>query len=167
MAKLWRRAVYRLACLLVLAVLMLSALGPAVGRAETATGPAWAKPTAMAMQRLGPADSGQSQPVLLQNVSCTVLTYRLVNSATMRTGCFTPTAFGLMDSDSGAVIFNGTDEALPLVSYSSQQILAPWPKALNLLTLDPVSTGGSAVSMYKNPLASLQNQYVNGQLTGK
>jgi lysophospholipase L1-like esterase len=124
------------------------------GRAE----PAWANPAVQAIKRVSPLSSAQIQPVFLSNLDCTLLTYRFVNTSQMRTGCFTPTAYGLFDSDSTAVIFGSTDEAVPLRTYISQQVLAPWPNALNLLALGLRSTGGAAISMYKNPLASMQDQ---------
>ncbi len=77
----------------------------------------------------------------------------------MRTGCFTPTAYGLLDSDSDIAIFNGTDEGILLKGYSPSQALAPWPGGSGLIALVAASTGGSYVSLYKNPLANLRNQY--------
>jgi len=130
--------------------------------------PAWANPSVTALQRVSAIGSAQNTPNFLSNLDCTLTTYRLVGSSTMQTGCFTPTAFGLLDSDSDVVIFNGTDEGLPLLPNSAHQVLAPWPKALNLVALDAVNSGGSQVNLYKNPLPELQDQrnYL-GQLIGK
>ncbi len=122
-----------------------------------ATEPAWAAPTAKALRRVSPISSAQHEPNFLNNLGCSLIDYRNVGGSEMKTGCFTPTAFGLLDSDSSTVIFNGTDEGLPLMSYSPRQVLVPWPQALNLVALDSVSTGGSYISLYKNPLASLQD----------
>ncbi len=76
----------------------------------------------------------------------------------MLAGCFTETAFGLFDSDHDGVIFNGTDEGLPVIPYTAHQVLAPWPKAMDLISLQPVSTGGALIGLYKNPLAVFKSQ---------
>jgi lysophospholipase L1-like esterase len=167
--KLWQKALYRTFCGLTLVIFIVTIWGRTFIHAEVNNArPAWANPNAMAIKRISAIDPVQHQPTLLSNMDCTSLTYRTVNSNTMQTGCFTPTAFGMLDSDSENVIFNGTDEAVPLSSYSPQQVLVPWPKALNLLTLDTANTGGSYVGMYKNPIAAIQNKRnALGQLTSK
>jgi len=135
---------------------------------STSTAPAWANPSAKAIKRVSPIGSAQSSPNLFDNMDCTVMTYRLPASGSMGTGCFTETALGLLDSDSDIMIFNGTDEGLPLLSYSPHQVLAPWPMASDLVALDTVSTGGSFISLYKNPLAVTKDQRnIFLQLTGK
>jgi lysophospholipase L1-like esterase len=132
------------------------------------TEPAWAAPTAKALRRVSPIASAQHEPNFLNNLDCSLIDYRNVSGSEMKTGCFTPTAFGLLDSDSGTVIFNGTDEGLPLTAYSPHQVLAPWPQALNIVALDPAITDGSYISLYKNPLVSLQDQRnILLKLTGK
>ncbi len=130
--------------------------------------PAWASPSAMALKRVSNVSDIQHQPNFLNNLDCNLLTYRLAASSIMQTGCFSPTAFGLLDSDHGMAIFNGTDEGLPLLGFTSQQILVPWPGALDLVALQPLSTGGAYVSLYTNPLAVLSDQRnALGQLTAK
>lgn len=130
--------------------------------------PEWAAPNAMAIRRVSPVTSAQSEPNFLDNLDCSLVTYRLAATSTMQTGCFTEAAFGLIDSDNGIVIFNGTDEGLPLLAHAPHQVLAPWPRALNMISLDAVSTGGSYISLYKNPLAVIQDQRnFLGQLTAK
>ncbi|HET7060368.1 MAG TPA: SGNH/GDSL hydrolase family protein [Candidatus Saccharimonadales bacterium] len=163
------RAVY-----LLLAVVLLSVSGVGHLRAvnHSAAGidmqPQWASPSAVAIKRVSEVNSMQNQSHLFSNLDCTALTYRLAGSQTRQTGCFTPTAFGMLDSDSENVIFNGTDEALPLRPYVNQQVLAAWPKALNMLTFTGASTGGSYVSMYDDPLAVMKDQRnALGQLTAK
>lgn len=97
-----------------------------------------------------------------------MIDYRNVGSSETRTGCFSETAFGLFDSDSSTVIFGGTDEALPLRAYAPSQILAPWPKALNLVSLGVVNTGGAMLSIYRNPLNVIQDiRNPFGQLNAK
>lgn len=131
-------------------------------------GPRWASPAAMALKRVGDVPSAPHQPGLFSNLDCTALTYRMVGEGTMRNGCFTPTAFGMLDTDSETAIFNGTDEGLPVASYVNHQILAPWPKALNLLAFSANANGGAYLNMYDDPLAVMRDQRgLLGQLTGK
>jgi lysophospholipase L1-like esterase len=164
-----RRFAKRLACLIAGTVLFAGVLCVILTHAATGNeAPAWSVPNAMAIRRTSQLTGAQSEPVFLNNLDCMPLTYRLVATGTMQTGCFTETAFGLLDSDSGTAIFNGTDEGLPILPYSSQQVLVPWPKALNLVGLSPISTGGTFIGLYKNPLAALQDQRnFLGQLTAK
>jgi hypothetical protein len=131
-------------------------------------GVAWAAPRVTAVHRVGAVDTSQHQPGFLSNLDCTSLTYRTSASDVMHTGCFTETAFGLLDSDTDEVIFNGTDEGISLTPYWGGEVLVPWPKALGLLALDADSIAGSYLSLYKNPLTTMQDQRNGlGQLTGK
>lgn len=128
----------------------------------------WVNPAAMALKRVSTIPGAQHESVLLNNVDCQLLTYRLVSSSTMRSGCFSPTAFGLMDSDSGTVIFNGTDEGVPLIPKANGHVLVPWQNASTLIVLDGAPTGGSYVYLYSSPLASMQDERnVLFQLTAK
>jgi hypothetical protein len=120
--------------------------------------PAWSIPSVMALKRISSLSPHQSEPGYLSNLDCTLEDYHMTDSLTMQTGCFTETAFGQIDADSDVVIFNGTDEGLPLLPFSAHQLLAPWPKALDLVALDTVNTGGSYVSLYRNPLGALHDQ---------
>lgn len=130
-----------------------------VGRADNAAlGPAWASPGAQAIKRIGSIDISRHEPAFLSNLDCDQTDYRRPGSSVMQTGCFTRTAFGLVDSDSETVIFNGTDEGLPLIPYSTHQVLAPWPQTLNILTLDNAPLGGTYMGFYKNPLSVMQDQ---------
>lgn len=170
--KVFKRGPHWMLYALLLAALLVSTPGVSLihtaNSAATSGQPAWASPAATAVKRASDISNIQHQSNFLSNFDCTQLTYRLVSSSAMQTGCFTPTAFGMLDSSSEMAIFNGSDEGLPLIAHSNQQVLAPWPKALNLLTLDATNTGGSYIGMYKNPLASLQDQRdFKGQLTGK
>lgn len=149
-------------CLSILGVKLVSADGNNPSQVS------WAAPSVKTLKRVSTIMGAQHEPNFLNNFDCQTATYRLSNSNDMQTGCFTPTAFGLIDSDSETVIYNGTDEGLPLLPSSAHQILAPWTAALDLIALDPVSTGGSYISLYKNPLSSLQDQRnILGQLTAK
>ena len=120
--------------------------------------PAWAQPSVMAIKRFSQTPPAQTTPVLLNNMDCSLVEYRLAASNAMQSSCFTPTAWGIMDSDSGHMIFNGTDEAVPMLSASPHQILVPWPEARDMIALDPVSTGGARISLYKNPLLSARDE---------
>lgn len=161
--------VRRLACLVVASVLFAGVLGVVLASAITDDKvPAWVSPNAMAIRRVGTLPSAQSEPHLLNNLDCTSITYRLTGTSTMQSGCFTETALGLLDSSSGTLIFNGTDEGIQLLSYGTGEVLAPWPKAGVLLALDTVNTGGTTIRLYKNPLAVMQDQRnALGQLTAK
>ncbi len=151
--------------MIILSVLIAST---AVIHADGNSGPMWATPSAMAVKRVSDIPDGQHQPGFLSNLDCTKLTYRQAGGNDMRTGCFTPTAFGMLDSDSEQVIFNGADEAVPLLPYANQEVLAPWPKALNILSFSNLSTGGAYLNMYDNPLAVMRDQRDPlGRLTGK
>ena len=128
----------------------------------------WASPSAMAAQRVGDIGSAQKSPVDSNDMDCYPETYRATSSSTMRSGCFVSTAFGNFDPDTQTIIFNGTDEGVPLLPSSANQVLVPWPKALNVLTLDSAATGGTYVNMYKNPLDEMQDQRDTlGQLVSK
>ncbi len=120
--------------------------------------PAWSHPSVMALRRVSQVASAQSEPNLLNNLDCSLVTYRLVGASQMQTGCFTQSAFGLMDSDGYTVVFNGTDEALPLIPNSNDEVLAPWPKSSELIALDTVSTGGARIGLYRNPAGAMQDQ---------
>ena len=120
--------------------------------------PMWADPSAMAMKRVSDIPTGQHSSNTFGNLDCTEVTYRLVGHSDMRTGCFVPTAFGMLDPDYDIAIFNGTDEGLPLHTNVPHRVLVPWPKALNLVTLDAADTGGSYIKIYRNPLAGMQDE---------
>jgi hypothetical protein len=119
--------------------------------------PDWARPDAMAIRRVGPLPDVNSNPGALGNFDCSTITYREVGSDTMRQGCFTETAFGMMNNGGGAVIFNGTDEGLPLEPYTPTQTLTPWPKAMDVISFALMPTGGAQIGLYKNLLASVDN----------
>ena len=168
--KFTQRVIYRVACLLsAVSVVLFVAGTPRLNAAGGLNGGlAWANPSVTALKRVGVIDGTQHQPNLLSNLDCSLMTYRVVGDSTMKSGCFTPSAFGLIDSDFDMVIFNGTDEGLPLQPYWPGQVLAPWPEASGLLVLDASDTGGSYLSLYRNPLASFQDRHnALGQLTAK
>ncbi len=155
----------RLACLAaasalfgcILSTVLVSA-GSGLGITKANEKTAWTAPNHMAVKRIGPLSPRQNTPVLFSNMDCTTVTYRLVAGHDMKTGCFTWTAFGMFDSDSYTVIFNGTDEGLPLEPYTAHQIPVPWPKAGEMLALSPLSTGGAQIGLYKAPLAAMQDR---------
>lgn len=142
--------------------------GTVIASAMTNNRPMWAGPSAMAVKRVGDIPSAQHRSNAFGNLDCTEITYRLVGHGDVRQGCFVPTAFGMLDPDYDIAIFNGTDEGLPLHTSVPHRVLVPWPKALNLVTLDAADTGGSYIKIYKNPLAGLEDERDwTGQLAGK
>ncbi|MEK7594205.1 MAG: SGNH/GDSL hydrolase family protein [Patescibacteria group bacterium] len=153
---------------LLLVVMVCGSLTVDVAHAANGSEWNWGNPTVKASRKVSPINSSQHEPNFLNNLDCTLMDYRQVTSRVMQTGCFTPTAFGLFDSDSNIAVFNGTDEGLPVLPYASGEILAPWPHAADLVVLSAANTGGSYVSLYKNPLASLvDRRNLIGQLTAK
>src|SRR5665213_1702112 len=156
----WQWLMKHLVYLLAATIIVGGLLSTILARADSYAGlrPDWAVPTVMSLKKIGAVNSAQHEPNFLSNLDCSLVDYRLIDGKTMRSGCFTSTAFGSMDVDSGVVIFNGTDEGLPLLPYSAQQGIVPWPEALSVITLTPVSTGGSYIGMYRNPLASLLDE---------
>lgn len=164
--QLLRYLAYLIGATLLCAGLLSAVLAHAIE--DPSTQVAWAAPSAMAVRRVSDIPDGQHELNFLGNLDCSTLTYRLSAGSSLQNGCFTETAFGWLDSDNDTVIFNGTDEGLPFLPYSAHDVLVPWPQSGALLALDAASTGGSYISLYKNPLASLQNQRNTLlQLTGK
>jgi hypothetical protein len=108
-----------------------------------------ATPPDPTVRRVSGISDTQNQPVFLGNLDCTSLTYHLTDSTNMQSGCFTSTAFGMLDGDSETVIYNGTDEGVRLYPSSANQVLEPWPGTLNTVALDAATTGGSYLSLYK------------------
>ncbi len=151
---LWRLFYLLAGTLLVICLLDVVLVRAATGGLE----PAWSHPSVMALRRVSQVTSAQSEPNLLNNLDCSLVTYRLVGASQMQTGCFTQSAFGLMDSDGYTVIFSGTDEALPLIPNANDEVLAPWPKSSELIALDTVSTGGARIGLYRNPSNAMQDQ---------
>lgn len=139
-------------------VILAGLFGAGAVKAATGPTPAWAKPSVMALKQISVIETARHEPNFLSNLDCDAIDYRLPGNGTMQSGCFTWTALGALDSDSDMTIFNGTDEALPLLPYSSREVLVPWPQAQNLLALDSAATGGSYVGMYRNPLAVMRDQ---------
>lgn len=119
--------------------------------------PDWSSPNAKTLKKISDTATAQTSPNLFDNMDCSLVTYRLPTTSTMSTGCFTPSAMGWMEADSDLVIYNGTDEALPLTGFSAHQVLVPWPMAGAILALDPVNTGGHYVGMYINPTGEVND----------
>ncbi len=166
-AQIMNRRLLSILGIIVLLMPLLSSLLTDANNPDTSE-PAWSSGTIKAIKRVSSQIGAQHEPMYLSNLDCNLLDYRMVGSGTMQTGCFSETAYGLFDSDSGKVIFTGTDEALPLLPYAPGQILAPWPKALNLVSLSNVNTGGVLLGIYKNPLNVTSDvRSPLGQLTGK
>lgn len=164
----WRWWLTRLVYLLVGTVICIGLLSAVITNAVETGTPAWSSPSQMALRRASSLPSSQSEPNFLNNMDCTLVDYRLAATSQMRNGCFTESAFGFLDSDAQMVLFNGTDEGLPLIPYVPNQALVPWPRAGTVMALDTVSTGGSYVSLYKgltSVLADKRNHLL--QVTAK
>lgn len=110
----------------------------------------WTSPGNAEFRRVSDLSAAQTEPNFLNNIDCTAITYRLTGSNTMRTGCFTPTALGMLDGDSETVIYNGTDEGVQLDTSVPDEIVEPWPDSSNLITFEPISTGGAYLGLFKN-----------------
>lgn len=156
---------FRLLLLFAVFYLPLSTSLNSIARAETVS---WANPQQLAVKRMSDLPSIRQEGSFLNNISCSSLSYRKVGSANMETGCFTSTAFGMMSTGGDLVIFNGTDEALPLTPYYPGYILVPWPNSGIIVALDPSSTGGAFVNLYTYPLPALRDKRNSAQkLVGK
>ena len=129
--------------------------------------PNWTHPVAMTLKRIGYVTSAQSTTVAFPNIKCTLNDFRYSTSSTLYNGCFSDSAYGLLDVGSQAFIFNDTDEAVPIYSYSSHQILVPWPGA-EVLSVDPAPYSGSYLTLYTNPLGAMNdNRNLFFKLTSK
>lgn len=161
-----KRLAYLVGATVLFACLLGGVMSSAAG--DEAAGPAWAGPSVMAARKVGALPAKPVTPFFFYNLDCTSITYRMVGGSDMRDGCFTETAFGMMDSDADVVIFNGTDEGLAITPYTANQILAPWPQAGNLVSLMPISTGGALLGLYTDPVAALGDQMdASGRLAAK
>ena len=125
---------------------------------STSAAPDWATPKAVTIKRVTEVNSAQSQPNLFDNMDCQLLSYRITGTNTMTNGCFVETALGYLDADTDIMIFNGSDEGLPLTAFSPHQVLAPWPRASALIALDTANTGGAYISLYRSPPRAIQDQ---------
>lgn len=138
------------------------------GQGTSATDPAWAYPMVTALKRVGFASTTPNQPNFQGNLNCTEITYRQIGGGDMRAGCFSTSAFGFMSPDSGEVIFNATDESIPLISFTHGEILTPWPKSAALLSFNPVNTGGSTIGLYRNVTVNFDDiRNLSGALISK
>ena len=140
-----------------------------IGRADQTinSGPRWYDPQFTSIKKVGGVFGDQTQPNLFSNLDCQLLTYRTTIDKTMKTGCFTETAFGMYDSEDTLALFNGSDEAVQLSPYGNNQVIAPWPNALATLILDTASTGGSYLKLNKNTLNTTNQRDYLGRLASK
>ncbi len=130
--------------------------------------PNWTNSEVMSVKRIGPTTNSLNHPVLFPNIDCVQIDYRIVSTSVMQTGCVYATSYGLVDPDTNMVIFNATDEAVPLLSLSGSEIFAPWPGQTDALVFSKVIGEGSAMAMYRNLVANTGDQRnILGQLTAK
>lgn len=128
----------------------------------------WATPAQMTLQKISSQSGPQNEPNYYENLDCSLMQYRLAGTSTIRTGCFSDTAYGMMDADNYVVVFNGTDEGLPITPYSDRDMLVPWKGSMALLQMIATPTEGSYLAMYKNPLGVMSDKRnLIGQITGK
>lgn len=100
-------------------VLFMAALLPASGVSFWGSEASWTDPQSPALHDVGPVSAAEAN----RSYDCSPLTYRqrYDRRKIMQTGCFIPTAFGLVDPAKSAVIFNGSDEA-DEIRYGGQQV---------------------------------------------
>ena len=128
----------------------------------------WVKPVVMSIKQTGLTSDHQNEPYYFNNLDCTLVEYRQAGSSQMKTGCFSNTAYGMIDTDTYMTIFNGTDEAIQLLPLLDKGMLVPWPQTTNTLTLSPYSTDGVLLAMYNNPLNNIKdNRNLLGQIISK
>lgn len=134
-----------------------------------ADNPAWAAPGAITLKAVG-AMQNRSHPVLETNLDCQSITY-LQSSGDTHTGCLQYTAFGFLDDDNSSALFTGVDRALPIIPQTPSQVLVGWPGTIDVLALNSISTGGSAISLYQNilgaitPVTNSLGQVIGQQIT--
>ena len=128
----------------------------------------WINPQSITLKQITPQSGPQNEPYFFENLDCSLIDYRQAATSNMKTGCFTNTDYGMVDTDSYTVIFNGTDEGQSLTPYSDRDIIVPWPNATALLNLSNSSSEGAYLSMYKNPLGTMgDKRNLLTQITGK
>ncbi len=144
-------------CLLLVALLPVVTPRSVQGSAlYTAPDIAWAHPTQPTLHNLGRVANAEQ----LRSYDCTPLSYRLIDdlSKTMHTGCFVPSALGLIDPDQSVAIFNGTDEAEPLRYGSGAAALSPLPYSATVARFGGFPVLGTYMYLYRYFPNALSNQ---------
>jgi lysophospholipase L1-like esterase len=128
----------------------------------------WTQPNDISLKQVTTQIGPQHEPYYFENIDCTLVEYRQVATSNLKTGCFTPTDYGMIDSDNYTIIFNGSDEGIPITTYSNKDIILPWQNSTALLQMTQSSGEGTYLSMYKNPVAIMQDKRnLLMQITGK
>ncbi|MEI8338549.1 MAG: SGNH/GDSL hydrolase family protein [bacterium] len=128
----------------------------------------WAAPQTMTVKKISSQIGPQHEPYYFENLDCTLVEYRQAATSNKKTGCFIETAYGLIDTDTYTVIFNGSDEGLQISPYSDRDVLVPWKGAEGLLQMISTPTEGAYLAMYKNPVANMADKRnLLMQITGK
>ena len=157
-----------MAVLVTLMLLSGGILAQAISTNNSDGTPAWANPTIKALKLIGQAPYVLDQPNFQSNLDCINTQYRMVGSSDIKSGCFMQTAYGLFDPDDEIIIFNSTDEALPLNVFLTNQVITPWPGSLDALSLVPSLTDGTYLGLYRNLLSGLvDNRNLFQQITAK
>lgn len=120
--------------------------------------PDWASPSVKTIKNIGLSPTVLDRPNFQSNIDCEQITYRRVNYNDMETGCFVRSAYGLLNPDNELIIFNGTDEALPITPYLSHQVLTPSPNSTDTLSLNASITGGSYLGIYRNLVGVIEDK---------
>ena len=132
--------------------------------------PAWASPSAMALQKVGDLqDNGVALPTMVENLDCQTISRPLASNGVMQSGCFMSTAFGALDVGNGLIGFNGTDDhVVPLLPFSAHELIWPWPGTIAALAIDAAVTDGAYLNLYTNILGSLSDRFdLNGTVIAK
>ncbi len=122
----------------------------------TAPDVAWASPTAIALNNVGPADPIHNE----RSYDCASLMYRMIDDPfkTMRRGCFVPTAFGMIDPDKSLVLFNGSDEAEYIKQGSQPAALSIMPHSGSVARFGGFPGQGAYMYLYSNFYGTLRTE---------
>jgi lysophospholipase L1-like esterase len=139
---------YRRFILLLIVGLLLSLRLAHVSGASIANAPGipWSSPSLLALNNTGPVTLSGDE----RRYDCTPMTYRLIDdlSKTMHSGCFVPTAFGLLDPDQSIVIFNGTDEAEQIKFGGNPAALSVLPYSASVARFGGFPSVGTYMYLY-------------------
>jgi lysophospholipase L1-like esterase len=121
----------------------------------------------MSLKKISELPGETPESHVFDNVDCAEISYRVTGDSQMGSGCFSSSGIGFVEEGGSSVIFNGTDEALPLMPYSAGQVLVPWPGSGELVSLANIATGGMRLGVYGNPLGVLRDNRFLGELVSK
>ena len=147
---------------------LLFSIGAQIAALSTGTTSSWASPKVMTVKKISNQIGPQHEQYYFENLDCALVEYRQAATSNKKTGCFIETAYGLIDTDTYTVIFNGTDEGLQITPYNDRDLLVPWKGSEALLQMLPAPTEGAYLAMYKNPIGNMTDKRnILMQITGK